>query len=68
MNLGEFKTMAQNLLKKDEYRKYLKALPTIPISRREQFFSLLSSLPIDKALTITGGDLPPDLRFSNTQN
>lgn len=64
MNLGEFKTMAQNLLKRDEYKKYLQAFPTIPVSRRELFFSLLSSHPVERALTITGGDLPPDVRFS----
>jgi len=59
MNIKEFKTIAQGLLKQDDYRKYQQTFPTIPISRREVFFSLLANHPIERALKISGGDLPP---------
>ena len=59
MNLKEFKSLANRLLKKEEYNRYLPAFPTIPINCRETFFVLLMQYPIDKTLQIIGADLPP---------
>jgi hypothetical protein len=65
MNLAEFRLAAQRRLKEEDFRKYLQSFPTIPIDKRESFFSLLTTHPIERAVVITGGDLPPYLGYKN---